>query len=79
MAITADEIRQMYELFKNEGKSDEEIIAAIFLIFKDGEITIEEFKNTLNVLGYDLSEEYLNLPEEQQKDEDVFFKLDSEE
>ena len=78
MAITANEIKQTWDEFKAQGRTENDIIGAWYLMFKDGDITVQEFKTMLNVVGYDLSDEFMNMSEEDQKNEDKFFDLDEE-
>lgn len=78
MAITANEIKQTWDEFKAQGRTENDIIGAWYLMFKDGDITVQEFKTMLNVVGYDLSDEFMNMSEEEQKDEDKFFELDED-
>lgn len=78
MAITANEIKQTWDEFKAQGRTENDIIGAWYLMFKDGDITAQEFKTMLNVVGYDLSDEFMNMSEEEQKDEDKFFELDED-
>lgn len=76
MAITAKQIKQIWDDFMAQGRTEHDIIGAWYLMFKDGDITLDEFKTMLNVVGYDLSDEFMNLSEEDQKNEDLFFQLD---
>ena len=78
MAITANEIKQTWDEFKAQGRTENDIIGAWYLMFKDGDITVQEFKTMLNVVGYDLSDEFMNMSEEDQKNEDKFFDLDED-
>lgn len=78
MAITANEIKKTWDEFKAQGRTENDIIGAWYLMFKDGDITVQEFKKMLNVVGYDLSDEFMNMSEEDQKNEDKFFDLDEE-
>lgn len=76
MAITADEIRKAFDMFKKEGRSDEEILAAWYFMFKDGDFTAEELRNLYRTVGYDLSDDFMNMSEEDQKNEKLFFQMD---
>ena len=74
--ITFDEIKSIFDNFKKEGKTDEELISMLYFMFKDDKINLEEFENCMGVLGYGLDDSFKNLPVEKQKDPNIFFGID---
>ena len=75
--MTIDEIEEAIENLREEGMDDDALIGAVYMLFKEDKLNAEELRIVLNVMGYDLTEEFMNLPEEQQKDSD-FVDFDEE-
>ena len=65
--MTVDEGQKVIEDFKSQGKSDEEIAGAFFLLFRDGKIDVNGLEGLVNLLGYRLDDEFKAMPTEDQK------------
>ena len=65
--MTAQEAREAIEEIKAQGFDEEEIVSTFYQMFIDDKLTLEEFGNLLEIMGYELTEEFLNLSPEDQK------------
>jgi len=66
--MTVKEINEVIEYLRKEGNSDEDIAASFYMMFSDKKIDLNQFVALLDVLGYELNEEFFKLsPEEQRK------------
>ena len=66
--MTIDEAREAIEELKAQGANEEEIAGSFYLMFVDGKLDLKQFEALVNVLGYHLSEEFLAMSEEEQKE-----------
>lgn len=65
--MTVKEIEEVIEMLKNQGNSEEDIAASFYLMFAEKKIDLNQLRALLAVLGYDLSDEFLKLSEEEQR------------
>ena len=65
--MTVDEGQKVIEQFEAEGKTKEEIAGAFYLLFRDGKIDINGLEGLVNLLGYELDDEFKNMSPEDQK------------
>ena len=65
--MTVDEGQKVIEQFEAEGKSKEEIAGAFYLLFRDGKIDINGLEGLVNLLGYELDDEFKAMSPEDQK------------
>ena len=66
--MSIEELQKAIEEMKAQGQSEEEIAGAFYLLFRDGKITLEQLEALVNVLGFELSEEFKAMDPEQQKE-----------
>lgn len=66
--MSIEELKKAIEEMKAQGQSEEEIAGAFYLLFRDGKITLEQLEALVNVLGFELSEEFKAMDPEQQKE-----------
>lgn len=66
--MSIEELKKAIEEMKAQGQSEEEIAGAFYLLFRDGKITLEQLEALVNVLGFELSEEFKAMVPEQQKE-----------
>lgn len=62
-----NEAIEAIETLKEQGETDQEIMSTFYRMFADDKLTLQEFSNLLNLLGYELSEEFLSMSPEEQK------------
>lgn len=65
--MTRDEAIEAIEKLKEQGETDQDIMSTFYRMFADDKLTLKEFSNLLNLLGYELSEEFLSMSPEEQK------------
>lgn len=65
--MTKEELESAIEGLKEAGNSEEDIACSIYLMFSEGKINLEQFQAILEMLGYELDEDFLNMSEEEQK------------
>ena len=65
--MTVKEINEVIEYLRKEGNGDEDIAASFYLMFAEKKIDLNQFRALLSVLGYELSEDFLKLSEEEQR------------
>lgn len=65
--MTRDEAIEAIETLKEQGETDQDIMSTFYRMFADDKLTLKEFSNLLNLLGYELSEEFLSMSPEEQK------------
>lgn len=65
--MTIKDIEEVIETLRKQGNSDEDIAASFYMMFVDKKLDINQFRALLVVLGYELSDEFLNLSEEEQR------------
>lgn len=58
---------EMYDQLKKEGKSDDDILAALYIMFAKGEIKEDDLKALVGALGYEFSPQFANMPDDQKK------------
>ena len=56
--MTIKEISEVIENLRKEGNSDEDIAASFYMMFSDKKIDLNQFVALLDVLGYELDEEF---------------------
>lgn len=66
--MTVEEARRQIDEMEAQGASKEEIAGAYYLLFRDGKIDSEQLEALVNLLGYELDEEFKNMPVEEQKE-----------
>ena len=65
--MTETEAREAIAELMEQGETEEDIIAVFYQMFIDDKLNLEEFGNLLEIMGYELTEEFLNLSPEDQK------------
>ena len=66
--MTVEEARKVIDEMEAQGASKEEIAGAFYLLFRDNKIDSEQLEGLVNLLGYELNEEFKNMPVEEQKE-----------
>lgn len=66
--MSIEELKKAIEEMKAQGQSEEEIAGAFYLLFRDEKITLEQLEALVNVLGFELSDEFKAMDPEMQKD-----------
>ena len=66
--MTVEEARKVIDEMEAQGASKEEIAGAFYLLFRDNKINSKQLEALVNLLGYELNEEFKNMPVEEQKE-----------
>lgn len=66
--MSIEELKKSIEEMKAQGQSEEEIAGAFYLLFREGKIDLEQLEALVNVLGFELSEEFKAMDPEMQKE-----------
>lgn len=73
--MTLEEAKLAIDGFKAKGITDEEIVATLYLMFQDDKLNVEELESLVGLVGYELTEEFLNMSKEEQKDGETVLGL----
>ena len=65
--MTVKEAKEMIEELKAQGSTEEELVAAFYGMFTEDKITIDELGDLVQLVGYELTEEFRNMSAEDQK------------
>lgn len=65
--MTIEEAKKALEQLKSEGKTDEEILGGMYLMFADGTMTLSDLRTLTELLGYEFTEEFEALSDEDKK------------
>lgn len=72
--MTKKEAKEMFDRKRNQGMTDEEILYGLYSAFCDGIFDDDELYAYSNVLGYDITDEFINASEEEKKNINLWFK-----
>ena len=62
-----EEATQAIDAMKEQGKSDEELLFALYGMFRDDKIDVNELGDLVQLVGYELTDEFKNMSPDQQK------------
>ena len=65
--MTVQEAKEMIEELKAQGSTEEELVAAFYGMFTEDKITIDELGDLVQLVGYELTDEFRNMSAEDQK------------
>ena len=65
--MTIDEGKKMIEELKAEGFDEEQIVAGFYQLFIDGDVNVEQLGDLVQLVGWELTEEFKNMSPEDQK------------
>ena len=65
--MTKEELDEIIQEQKDEGFSEEDIAKKFAIAFKDGDITKDQLIELMAAVGYELSDEYKEMPDEELK------------
>lgn len=67
MAMTREETKQAIEELKAQGFSEDEMLLTFYTMFQNDKLNIEQLGSLVDLLGYELSPEFLEMSPEDQK------------
>ena len=65
--MTIDDAKQALEKLKNAGESEEDILKVLYLMYVDGKMDLSDLRTFTELLGYEFTEDFEKMPEEDKK------------
>lgn len=65
--MTIDEAKQALEQLKNADESEEDILKVLYLMYVDGKMDLSDLRTLTELMGYEFTEEFENMSEEDKK------------
>lgn len=65
--MTLEEIKEAIEQLKQEGYTEDEILKIFYLMYADGGIPLEDLRILTEAMGYEFTEEFEAMSEEDKK------------
>lgn len=65
--MTLEELKEAIEGFKKEGYEEEEILEIFYLMYADGKMPLEDLRMMTEAMGYEFTEEFEAMSEEDKK------------
>lgn len=62
--MTDKEAKEMFEEMRGQGYTDDDILGALYLLYQDEELDTESLRKLLEILGYEFSEDFEKMSEE---------------
>lgn len=72
--MTFEEAEQILNEFLEQGVSEEELVGAMYMMYSQNKLTLDELRNLISILGYEFSDEFEALPESEKKKPENAFK-----
>ncbi len=69
--MTKKEAEKFFNDLKSHGMDDEEILAILYKMYQDDKINLNQLEALCGILGYELTEEFKNMSEEDKKTKGV--------
>lgn len=69
--MTVDEARDAIQELKAQGLTDEGIAASLYQMYKEDKLDLDQFGSLVKIVGYDLSDEFLAMSDEEKKNQEV--------
>lgn len=77
--MTIDEIKEMIEGFKKEGYTEEDILKIFYTMYADDSIPLEDLRILIEAMGYEFTDEFEAMSEEDKKTKGLTDKDESAE
>ena len=76
--MTLEEAKKAVAEIRSQGTDDEMALATFFTMFKDGKLDYEQFEMFAALVGYELTDEFKNMSDEERKGIDIFAEGEGE-
>ena len=76
--MTLREAKQVIDEFLAQGEQEEDIVSALYIMYQDDDISLEELEKLIGILGYEFTEEFKNMSDEDKKTKGLEPKEDAE-
>lgn len=77
--MTREEASKFFDEQKANGMSEDEILAVLYKMFQDDKIDLDQLEALCAVMGYELTEEFKNMSDEDKKTKGVEQAVEDEE
>ena len=67
LIMTNEEAKQALEQLKNNGYSEEDIVKTLYLMYSDGKMSLSDLRTLTELMGYEFTEEFEAMSEEDKK------------
>ncbi len=74
--MTVKEFNEFLDEMREKGYTDQMILIVLYSMYANNEFTTEEYENLINVMGYEFSDEFKNMSEEEKRKVKPFDKDD---
>ena len=74
--MTVKEFNEFLDEMREKGYTDQMILIVLYSMYAKNEFTTEEYENLINVMGYEFSDEFKNMSEEEKRKVKPFDKDD---
>ena len=65
--MTLKESKQVIDEFLAQGEKEENIVGALYVMYQEDDINLEELEKLIGLLGYEFTEEFKNMSDEDKK------------
>lgn len=65
--MTVKEFNKFLDEMREKGYTDQMILIVLYSMYANHEFTTEEYENLINVMGYEFSDEFKNMSEEEKR------------
>lgn len=65
--MTLEELKEVFDGLKDEGYEEKDILGILYLMYADGKMPLEDLRTMTETLGYEFTEEFEAMSEEDKK------------
>lgn len=65
--MTLEELKEVFDGLKGEGYEEKDILGILYLMYADGKMPLEDLRTMTETLGYEFTEEFEAMSEEDKK------------
>lgn len=65
--MTIEELQVAFEALRAEGYSDDDLLKISYMMYSDGKIDLDTLETFTAILGYEFTDEFINMSEEDKK------------
>lgn len=71
--MTVDEAKKAFDELKAQGETDDDILKVLYSMYQDDKFTLDELESFVNILGYEFTDEFKAMSDEDKKTKGVEF------
>lgn len=76
--MTVKEFNEFLDEMKDKGYTNQMILVVLYSMYANNEFTTQEYENLINVMGYEFSDEFRNMSEEEKHKQGITWEDDEE-